>query len=175
MYLYLYTCRSRDSVVGIATSNGLGDRGGRSSNPGRVKNFLFSKSSRPALRSTQPPIQWVPGALSPGVKRPGREIDQSPPTSAEVNKMWLCTSTPPYAFMKHRDKFTFTLLASYPLNLEKLAFYCSLICFAFCSVAFTTKILYTFNVSYRSHEVFFPPKFKHFPWRSIYVSSRSGL
>jgi hypothetical protein len=24
--------------------------------------------SRPALRPTQPPIQWVPGALSPGVK-----------------------------------------------------------------------------------------------------------
>jgi hypothetical protein len=43
---------------------------GRSSSLGRVKNFRFSKSSRPALRSTQPPIQWVAGALSPGVKRP---------------------------------------------------------------------------------------------------------
>jgi hypothetical protein len=32
----------------------------------RVKNFHFSKSSRPALGSTQPPVQWVPGALSPG-------------------------------------------------------------------------------------------------------------
>jgi hypothetical protein len=42
---------------------------GRSSSPGGVKNFLFSRSSRPALRSTQPPIQWVPRALSPGVKR----------------------------------------------------------------------------------------------------------
>jgi hypothetical protein len=30
---------------------------GRSSSPGRTKNFLFSKSSRPALGSTQPPIQ----------------------------------------------------------------------------------------------------------------------
>jgi hypothetical protein len=30
-------------------------------------NFHFSMSSRPALRSTQPPIQWVSGALSPGV------------------------------------------------------------------------------------------------------------
>jgi hypothetical protein len=28
----------------------------RSSSPGRVKNFLFSTSSRPALESTQPPI-----------------------------------------------------------------------------------------------------------------------
>jgi hypothetical protein len=39
------------------------------------------------------------GALSPGVKRPGREADHSPPTSAEVNKTWIYTSTPPYVFM----------------------------------------------------------------------------
>jgi hypothetical protein len=37
------------------------------------------------------------GALSPGVKRPGREVDYSPPTSAEVKKMWIYTSTPPSA------------------------------------------------------------------------------
>jgi hypothetical protein len=40
---------------------------GRSLCPGRVKNFLFTKSSRPGLGSMQPPIQWVLGALSPGV------------------------------------------------------------------------------------------------------------
>jgi hypothetical protein len=56
-------------------------------------------SSILALGSTQPPIQWVPGALSPGVKRPGREADQSPPTSAEVKKMWIYTSALPYDFM----------------------------------------------------------------------------
>jgi hypothetical protein len=39
-------------------------------------------SSRPALGPTQPPIQWVPGFLSPGVKRTGREADHSLPTSA---------------------------------------------------------------------------------------------
>jgi hypothetical protein len=32
----------------------------RSSSPGRVKNFLFSTSSGPALEPTQPPITWVP-------------------------------------------------------------------------------------------------------------------
>jgi hypothetical protein len=53
---------------------------GQSSSPGRVKNFFFSMSSRPALESTQPPIQWIPG-----VKRPGREADHSPQASAEVN------------------------------------------------------------------------------------------
>jgi hypothetical protein len=77
---------------------GMDDRGGPSSGPGWVKNFLFSKSSRPVLGSTQPPIQWVPGALSPKVKRPGREADHSPPTSAEIKKMWIYTSTPAYAF-----------------------------------------------------------------------------
>jgi hypothetical protein len=37
-------------------------------------------------RATQPPIQWVPGALSLRVKRPGREADHSPPTTAEVKE-----------------------------------------------------------------------------------------
>jgi len=32
----------------------------------------------------QHPIQRVPGALSLGVKRPGREADHSPQSSAEV-------------------------------------------------------------------------------------------
>jgi hypothetical protein len=52
-----------------------------------------------ALESTQPPIQWVLGALSPRVKQQGREADHSPLASAEVKKMWIYTSTPPYAFM----------------------------------------------------------------------------
>jgi hypothetical protein len=43
------------------------------------------------------PIQWVLGDLSPGVKQQGGEADHSPPTSAEVKKMWSYTSTPPYA------------------------------------------------------------------------------
>jgi len=38
------------------------------------------------VRPTQPPIQWVPGALSPGVKRPGRETDHSPPSSTVVKE-----------------------------------------------------------------------------------------
>jgi hypothetical protein len=74
--------------------------------------------SRPALGPTQPPIQWVPGALSLGVKRPEREADHSSPTSAEVSA-WSYTSTPQYALMawrsineENRDTFTFTLLLS---------------------------------------------------------------
>jgi hypothetical protein len=52
--------------------------------------FLFTTASRTALGPAQPPIQWVTGALSLGVKRPRHEADHSPPSSAEV---------PQYAFM----------------------------------------------------------------------------
>jgi hypothetical protein len=59
-------------------------RAGRSKgwtlNPGRVKNFNFSMSPRPAPGSSQPPIQLVPRVFSPCVKRQGREADRSPPT-----------------------------------------------------------------------------------------------
>jgi hypothetical protein len=48
--------------------------------------FLFTTASRPASGPTQPPIQWVPGALSFGVKRPGCEANHSPPSSAEVKE-----------------------------------------------------------------------------------------
>jgi hypothetical protein len=64
---------SRDSSVGIALGYGLGI-------------FLFITASRTAPGPTQPPSQWVPGALSLGVKRPGREADHSPPSSAEVEE-----------------------------------------------------------------------------------------
>jgi hypothetical protein len=64
-----------------------------------VKHFLFSTSSRPALGSTYPPIQWVPGDVSPEVKRPGSDADHSPPASAEFRKMWIYIAIPAYAFM----------------------------------------------------------------------------
>jgi hypothetical protein len=52
-----------------------------------------------SMGPTRPPIQWVPGALSPEVKQPGREVDHSPPTSAEVKKTWVYTATSSYSFM----------------------------------------------------------------------------
>jgi hypothetical protein len=57
--------------------------------PGRGCEF-FSPPPRPdrLWGSTQPRIQWVPGTISLGVKRPGREADHSPPSSAEVKNAW---------------------------------------------------------------------------------------
>jgi hypothetical protein len=39
--------------------------------------------------------QWVPGSLSPEIKRPKREADNSHPPSTEVKNAWNYTSTPP--------------------------------------------------------------------------------
>jgi hypothetical protein len=62
--------------VGIATGYELDGRG---LIPGMGKIFLSSTASRSALRPTQLPIQWVLR-----VKRPGREAEHSPPSSAKV-------------------------------------------------------------------------------------------
>jgi hypothetical protein len=76
--------------------------------------FLYSIVSTPALRLTQPPIHWAPGAISPGVKRPGREVHQSSPSSAEVKyggtiPLFPNTSSRRGAWLiKHKDNFTFT-------------------------------------------------------------------
>jgi len=39
-------------------------------------------------RHTQHPIQWVPGAVSLGIKRPGGEGDHSSPSSTEAKNPW---------------------------------------------------------------------------------------
>jgi hypothetical protein len=98
-----------NSSVGIATGYRLDSRG---SIPGRNKNFLLFTSSRPALGPTQPPIQWAPEDLSPGVKRPGCKFDHSPPSSAEVSNGGAIPPVPlmfswnSASLIKHRDNFT---------------------------------------------------------------------
>jgi hypothetical protein len=105
--------KSRGSSVGIALGCGLDDRCSRVRFPAGARKFLFTTASRVALGPTQPPIQLVPGALSLGVKRLGREADHSLPSSTAVKIPRALPTVPQYAFMvwclvKHRDNFTFT-------------------------------------------------------------------
>jgi len=45
------------------------------------------------------PNQWVPGTISPRLKRPGREAGHTSLSTAEVKNAWSYTSTPQYVFM----------------------------------------------------------------------------
>jgi hypothetical protein len=75
--------------------------------------FLFTTVPITVLGPTQPPMQWVSGSLSLGIKPPERETDHSPPSSAEV-KEWVelylhSPDTPSWRGAqlkrKHRDNF----------------------------------------------------------------------
>jgi hypothetical protein len=95
---YPYVVVSQDSVVGIVIGYWLEDGGFRVRAP--VGSRIFSSARRPdRLLGSPSLLQMCTGALSPGVKRQGCEANPAPPTSAEVKKMWIYTSTPPYAFM----------------------------------------------------------------------------
>jgi hypothetical protein len=90
--------RSRHSIVGIATGYRLDDRRVGVRVP--VGSRIFSFPRRPGR--LWGPTNFLSNGYrgsSPRVKRPGREADNSPPVSAEVKKMWIYTSTPPYTFI----------------------------------------------------------------------------
>jgi len=50
--------------------------------------FPFTKTSRLALGPTRLPILWVPE-----LKRPGPEVNYSPPSDAEVRNGWSYATT----------------------------------------------------------------------------------
>jgi len=78
---------SRGSILGVATRL----RAGRSGNPGKGRRSFSSAKSPDRL--------WVPPSFLfnryrgcfPGLKRPGREVNHSPPSSAEDKNEWGCT------------------------------------------------------------------------------------
>jgi hypothetical protein len=96
---------------------------GCSSPGGGLGIFLSNTASKTALGPTQPPIQWVPAALSLGLKRPGREADHSPPSSSEVKNTGSYTPLPQYVFMaccsvKAQGRLYFYLYISMNLTLH---------------------------------------------------------
>jgi hypothetical protein len=56
------------SSVSIVSGYGLDDQAIEVRSPAGERIFPLASVSRPALGPTQPPVQWVPGVLSPGLK-----------------------------------------------------------------------------------------------------------
>jgi hypothetical protein len=79
-----YTVTFSTSSVDMATGYGLDDQGFNTQ--WGLGIFHFNTMSRLALGPTQPRIQWVSEALSPGVKELRHETDHSPPSSAKVKE-----------------------------------------------------------------------------------------
>jgi hypothetical protein len=89
---------SRDSSVStVSDHQGLNDR----DSPGRVKIYFFLVQT--GSGATQPPIQWVPGVLSPEVKR-GRGVTLITPPPPHLVPMSRVRKTysfsPPSASME---------------------------------------------------------------------------
>jgi len=83
-YLHSSLCKgTRCSCFNIVTHL----RAGRPGFDSRLRQEIFF--------SLPPPIQWVPGAVSPEMKRPGREAEHSSLSSAEIKNAWRYTSTLP--------------------------------------------------------------------------------
>jgi hypothetical protein len=105
--------KSRDSSVGIALGYGLDDQGSRVRFLAGAGNFSLHHRVQNGSGAHPPSYPMGTRCSFPGVKRPGREADHSPPSSAEV-KEWAelylhFPNTPSWrgAQLKHRDNFTF--------------------------------------------------------------------
>jgi len=79
--------------VGIETSLRDGRPGFHSRKGAMIGLFIF------VTVPIQPPVQWIPEALIPGVKWPESETDRSPTSSAKVKNAWRHISTPKYILM----------------------------------------------------------------------------
>jgi hypothetical protein len=86
-------------------------------------NFSLHHRAQTGSGSQPAPCPMDSGDLSLGVKRPGREPDHSPPSSAEVKdcvELYLHSPNMPSwrgARLKHRDNFTFTFISTQRLSL----------------------------------------------------------
>jgi len=101
-----YSLSTRESIT-AAILTGKWKNCGLFSGRG-MRFFLFSKVSGQILGLSQPPV-------FPGLKRPEREAEKSPPSNAEFKNLWSYISTLTFAFQGvHRDNLTFTLQLKCP-------------------------------------------------------------
>jgi hypothetical protein len=84
------------SSVSIVSGYGLDDRAIGVRSLAEEKGFFpLTSVSRPSLGPTQPPVQWVPGVLSPGVKRcRGVTLTTHPHLVARIKMSRSYTSSP---------------------------------------------------------------------------------
>jgi hypothetical protein len=89
---------SRDSVVGIATGYELTTKESEfESGYGQEFSLLRVVQTGSGVQPASYPMSA--GGSFPRVKRQGREADHWPPTSAEIKKNWIYTSTSlPFTF-----------------------------------------------------------------------------
>jgi hypothetical protein len=89
--------RSRSSSASVVTT---GRTTGVQFPAGAITGFFSLRHRVQTSSGAQPAsIQQIQEDFTPEVKRPGREADHSPPSSAEVKNAWSYTSTSPYVFM----------------------------------------------------------------------------
>jgi hypothetical protein len=101
-YEWSFLCHQCEpgSSVSIVSGYGLERSGDRGSIPGRGEwIFPLTSLSRTALGPTQPPVQWVPVVLSPGLKcGRGVTLTTHPHLVPRSRMSRSYTSSPPIAF-----------------------------------------------------------------------------
>jgi hypothetical protein len=71
--------------------------------------YVFSRMFIRAVGSTEPPVQWVLGALFSGENWPECETDDSSLSTAGVHNEWSYTYISPYTFMACTETTVFIL------------------------------------------------------------------
>jgi hypothetical protein len=96
-------------------------------------------------------VHWVPGALSPTIKRPQHEADHIPPSCAQAKKEWSFTYTTPYACASRRASRLITLLCRLTKQTDCCDFFCGLPSSLFLRV--DIFIFYTYRKSFSSNSI----------------------
>jgi hypothetical protein len=137
--LFIFTT-SRGRSVSIVSDYGLDDRVIGVRFPADAAEFSSSLCARPALGPTQPPILWVPRALTPGVKR-GQDVTLTThPHLVPWRMSSSRISSPPNAYMARSET---ALLYMYYYNIFQQNIHQSAVCaesvtLICCSVAYAS-------------------------------------